>query len=770
MSALAAAVVSALVGAGLAAAPASAGTTYVYSCTGPNGAPVTASAWTPGSWNMEPQTVHFDNCSTGRGFGVRIDPGAHRGHAHRNYRFDAPADTTVRTVQLVRESALTEWATWQIFSGTVPYYDSQHLRHVCRASDGCRSEPRARVTFNMADASGALILVESCAVDSGCTGGQGHLTISEAVVTLSDLHPPTWSDRSGTLMQPGPKTGVVSLTASASDRGTGIYRIVTRVDGVVVDDRTPALNGGQCQELPGRAFAFSAAQPCPLSVGVSTSVDTRTLRDGTHSVHIALVDAAGNESVLWQDTIQTSNAPISTTEPEIVVDAGELKVGARLTATTGGWDPERPVTTTEYQWLRCPVDATDVRACAAIAGATAADYTPTAEDAYGRLAVRVRAINTGGQATAWSQISGIVADEAGHTDPLPRNTVAAAWADGSSVSQPKPGDELQIDPKAWVGPGPIAFEYRFLRCKDGSCVEARASGTSPVYRVTDADVGAQLVGEVTASNAHGSTTAQTGMTGAVVPRERSGGQQPTPKPPVDPPAPPLPQVPNTNPGQNTKTGVPNGQCEGGRARLTAVWRGKKGSTTTVRWGRGGKLELTLVCASTGKPISGARLAVAVSQAGANKAKAKKNQPVTNAQGRAVISIGRGASRSIAIGWRPDSLASSYAAQTTAVLRVRPKITFKVTPRAVRRDQPAKLTGRVAGARKGLVLNVQAKDGRKWRTFDQIRVKKNGRFAYTYRFKVAQPGARFHFRVQIVRGQRRLTTLPGKSKAIGVRIR
>jgi hemolysin type calcium-binding protein len=84
--------------------------------------------------------------------------------------------------------------------------------------------------------------------------------------------------------------------------------------------------------------------------------------------------------------------------------AGHPHVGATLTASAGTWLSSRPVTYA-YHWLRCSADGTS---CGRISGAGGRIYQVRPADAAHRLAVVVRATNSGGTNQATAPRSGLV--------------------------------------------------------------------------------------------------------------------------------------------------------------------------------------------------------------------------------------------------------------------------------------------------------------------------------------------------------------------------
>jgi hypothetical protein len=116
----------------------------------------------------------------------------------------------------------------------------------------------------------------------------------------------------------------------------------------------------------------------------------------------------------------------------------------------------------------------------------------------------VTAINAGGQSTATSDATGVVAPAA------PTNTALPAIS-GTTAS----GQTLTASDGTWSG-SPTGFARQWRRC-DGTganCSEV-AGATSPTYALTDADIGSTLRIVVTASNVTGSTDATSNATSVV---------------------------------------------------------------------------------------------------------------------------------------------------------------------------------------------------------------------------------------------------------------
>ena len=99
-------------------------------------------------------------------------------------------------------------------------------------------------------------------------------------------------------------------------------------------------------------------------------------------------------------------------------------------------------------------------------------------------------------------------------------------------------------------------------------------------------------------------------------------------------------------------------------------------------------------------------------------------------------------------------------------------TLSISPKRVRPRGTITLSGRLRGLplpRSGKVVDLQAYEGGKWRTFDTTRARKSARFTTRYRFLRAGRGASFLIRARI----RRDDSYPyylGYSPRVRVRVR
>jgi hypothetical protein len=317
------------------------------------------------------------------------------------WRLTAPADTTISTVdaQLGIGSPWDSNIVWEVRSGTGALLDLVESTVMSR---------RVHYTVD----SSTMTAQMGCTAINACTPAFGptftaSARLSSIVATLKDDSPPTVS--LGALPS-DPVHGTIQVPYSASDRGSGIASVTLIVDGTP----QPAFideNGGKC----GGRKPYVFLVPCKLDLSTPLSLNTVSFPDGQHEIKIAVVDAAGQRSESAPLTITTHNAPVSSSRPVL---SGQATLGQRLTATSGGWEGERP--SFAYQWLRCQpgVKLGEEAGCTPLDGATLSRYTPVAADVGQRDVVRVTASNRFGRASALSAPSDPVAGAKDVTPPL----------------------------------------------------------------------------------------------------------------------------------------------------------------------------------------------------------------------------------------------------------------------------------------------------------------------------------------------------------------
>ena len=190
--------------------------------------------------------------------------------------------------------------------------------------------------------------------------------------------------------------------------------------------------------------------------------------------------------------------PVNTGAPVV---SGSLQEGQTLSASDGQWAGTAPISFA-YQWVRCSVLG---GACQEIAGATASSYTAGVDDLASNLAVVVTASNAQGSASATSA----------ETQPilgiLPTNTVLPSI---SGLLQD--GGLLSVATGSWSGSQPISYAIQWQICNalGEACKDlTRATGAS--LQLDPSEIGKTLAAVVTATNAAGSTSATSSITGLI---------------------------------------------------------------------------------------------------------------------------------------------------------------------------------------------------------------------------------------------------------------
>jgi hypothetical protein len=246
----------------------------------------------------------------------------------------------------------------------------------------------------------------------------------------------------------------------------------------------------------------TTASSCASISGATRSSYMLASGDVGHSVRVMVTasNAGGSASAASPVTATVSpQAPVNTGAPTIT---GVTEAGHTLQATVGSWSNEP--SSYAYQWQACNAAG---EGCMSVAGATGSSYALGSGDVGHTLRVWVLASNAGGSASAVSAVSGIV----GTTQPAPVSTAAPAV---SGVAEE--GQVLQASPGSWSN-NPTSFAYQWQVCGPlgASCTNV-AGATGSSYTLSSGDVGHTLRVLVTASNAGGSASAASAISGVVV--------------------------------------------------------------------------------------------------------------------------------------------------------------------------------------------------------------------------------------------------------------
>jgi hypothetical protein len=167
----------------------------------------------------------------------------------------------------------------------------------------------------------------------------------------------------------------------------------------------------------GLAFSYQWKRCAPggancLPIAGATATSYTTVADDAGSTVVVTVTAANSYGFSPMDSLPTvivgatpripgPGMPASTVAPHAV---GTPAVGSALTATTGGFVGVG--NTYAFQWQRCDTQGVD---CESIPGATSASYTLRMPDLGSTIRVVVTARNSVGSASAYSDVSSVVA-------------------------------------------------------------------------------------------------------------------------------------------------------------------------------------------------------------------------------------------------------------------------------------------------------------------------------------------------------------------------
>lgn len=247
-------------------------------------------------------------------------------------------------------------------------------------------------------------------------------------------------------------------------------------------------SGGSCSGIASATAETYAVQSADtgdtLRVAVTATNDTGT-GGPVLSAPTAVVEAA--------------DEPSNTAAPQL---SGTLQEGSTLTVTPGTWSGTAPISYS-YQWQRCTSQGVN---CTAFLSGTTTTYTLTSSDVGNRLQVLVTATNEAGNASTYSNQTGVV----GSSVPAPANTAAPALT-GTLVQ----GQTLHVTTGSWSGSG-LTYAFQWQRCNSQGVNCSSISGAiAQAYTLGSADVGNRLQVDVTASNAGGSASKYSNQTGVI---------------------------------------------------------------------------------------------------------------------------------------------------------------------------------------------------------------------------------------------------------------
>jgi len=182
----------------------------------------------------------------------------------------------------------------------------------------------------------------------------------------------------------------------------------------------------------------------------------------------------GNWMEAWEAITAVAPAPVNSTLPVI---SGTTTIGSVLTTTNGTWT--NSPTSFAYQWKR---GATNI-------GTNASTYTLVIADSTAAITCVVTATNASGSTPATSNTI-----TAGNYAPV--NTVAPVASGGTYI-----GDVLTTTNGTWTGSPTFTYQWYNITLSQNI-----VGATSNSHTLVDADADAEIICQVTGTNAAGSAT------------------------------------------------------------------------------------------------------------------------------------------------------------------------------------------------------------------------------------------------------------------------
>ncbi len=206
-------------------------------------------------------------------------------------------------------------------------------------------------------------------------------------------------------------------------------------------------------------------------------------------------------------------------------------------------------------------------------------------------------------------------------------------------------------------------------------------------------------------------------------------------------------------------------CSPSAARVTAVFG--KARSRTVSYGKAATLS-GQVLAPSGAAAAGVHVSILE---GTGSALVEVGGTTTGANGGFVFRVPPGVNRTLRAGYRASADDVALACSGTVSLHTRAGVTINASPRHVRAGRTARFYGRVKGAGlppRGKLVDLQAFEAHKWRTFKTVRTNASGRYSARYRFRVNATRS-FRFRAR-ARREARFPYVLGSSRTTSVRVR
>ncbi len=215
-------------------------------------------------------------------------------------------------------------------------------------------------------------------------------------------------------------------------------------------------------------------------------------------------------------------------------------------------------------------------------------------------------------------------------------------------------------------------------------------------------------------------------------------------------------------------GAPNGAGASRAAKLTARHSSTRKRTRRLTFKTRPTITGKLVD-EAGKPITAAGVDILVRQRRTGAPNERIATATTGADGSFKAPLPSGPSRTISVQYTAFKGDPKPAGTVRLIALVRAQVSASVSPRSPRARQRLRISGRLKLLpRRGVIVSIQARDGRKWRTVDTVETRKDGRYSWPYRFSARSAGRTFAFRARVKSPNYPFDA--GNSKAVRVRVR
>jgi hypothetical protein len=196
---------------------------------------------------------------------------------------------------------------------------------------------------------------------------------------------------------------------------------------------------------------------------------------------------------------------------------------------------------------------------------------------------------------------------------------------------------------------------------------------------------------------------------------------------------------------STPAHIANGDPCAGEALELAVNRKRK--PPVIRYGKSVMIRGVLHCGAV--PIRDARVAIAT--LGGPASAALDTSVQTALDGSFSYKVPTGPDRTLRFSYTAYSDDPGPSATATATLMISPRITLRIRPHRTSNRHTIYWTGSVSGGpypQQGVTLDVEVKEGRHWKIFDQVVANRKGQFRYSYRFHATEESTTYTFRASL----------------------